>query len=507
MVLVRPCDGPDPPDLARCPWRPVPGPADREHFFAAQARNRRTTWRLTALCLFGVVLMGIPISVVITPLLFTALLLTLDLITLVVPVPDFGLFLAHADHSSATSNISDFWVGILMAIALIGPGALAMALTWIGTRGLFERAGAETLARALGGRPPRMDDLEEQQLSNVVAEMAIAAGVTPPRVMLLDGATANAAALGSSYDDAVVLVSRRMLDELDRDETQGVVAHLVAAIGNGDMRVALSMLSLFRTIALLMTVLGAALGPASRRALMQLMRLGLRRGPGASADEAAKVDELLAAAADLNANDADQGSATKPTTLLDLLRFPLMIAHLAIWMCRLAFMSFVVAPLLALLWRSRRHLADSTAVQLTRNPDGLARALASLSAKGGPIPGASWAAPLFIVGSGPGRTGRPGQTGAKRGILSDDLGLLSFDPPIGGRMHRLRRQGASVDLAFAPSRMSRAAICCLALLVVAVGVALMGCALMVTGIALVIDMLLLTPLLAVVHLVLHGWLR
>jgi len=325
--------------------------------------------------------------------------------------------------------------------------------------------------------------------------------------MLIDGATANAAALGSSYDDAVVLVSRRMLDELDRDETQAVVAHLVAAIGNGDMRVALSMLSLFRTIALLMTVLGAALGPASRRTLMQLMRLALRRGPGARGDEAAGADELLAAAADLNASDADRSSATKRTTLLDLLRFPLMIAQLAIWMSRLAFMSFVVAPLLALLWRSRRHLADSTAVQLTRNPDGLARALASLSAKGGPIPGASWAAPLFIVGPGSGRTGRPGRPGAKSGILGDDLGLLSFDPPIGGRMTRLRRQGASVDLAVAPYRMSPAAICCVTLIVVAVGMALMGCALTVTGIALVIDMLLLTPLLAVMHLVLHGLLR
>jgi len=48
----------------------VPGPADREAFFAAQARNRPTTWRLAALCLMGVALMGIPISAVLTPLLW-----------------------------------------------------------------------------------------------------------------------------------------------------------------------------------------------------------------------------------------------------------------------------------------------------------------------------------------------------------------------------------------------------------------------------------------------------
>jgi hypothetical protein len=49
--------------------------------------------------------------------------------------------------------------------------------------------------------------------------------------MLLDGAVANTAVLGSSHDDAVVLVSRRLLDELDRDETQAVVGHLVGAAG------------------------------------------------------------------------------------------------------------------------------------------------------------------------------------------------------------------------------------------------------------------------------------
>ena len=78
----------------------------------------------------------------------------------------------------------------------------------------------------------------------------------------------------------MVLVSRRLLDELDRDETQAVVAHLIGAVGNGDLRVALSMLSLFRTIALLMTILGATLGPAARRTLVRLMRLALRRVPG-----------------------------------------------------------------------------------------------------------------------------------------------------------------------------------------------------------------------------------
>ena len=55
--------------------------------------------------------------------------------------------------------------------------------------------------------------------------------------MLLDGEVANAAVVGSSPADAVVVVSRRLLDEMDRDETQGVLAHLIASIGNGDLGV------------------------------------------------------------------------------------------------------------------------------------------------------------------------------------------------------------------------------------------------------------------------------
>jgi len=76
---------------------------------------------------------------------------------------------------------------------------------------------------------------------------------------------------------------------------------------------------------------------------------------------------------------------------------------------------------------------------------------------------------------------------------------------MGRRMSRLRRQGASVDLAFVPYRLSAASVGCITLMVVPLGAVLVGCALTVTGIALAMDMLLLTPMLAVVHLVLR-WL-
>ncbi len=488
--------------------QPVPGPSDREHFFAAQARNRRATWRLTALCLLGVVLMGIPMSVVISPIVYAAVIILNDLLNLVVPTPDLYYLLAHIDQNHAMAGPPGAASHLLIAVALVGPGTLVMALAWIGARGLFLRAGPAGIVRALGAREPRAGDLEEQQLVNLVGEMAITAGVQPPRVLLLDGAAANAAAIGSTPQDAVVIVSRRLLGELDRDETQAVIGHLVGAIGNGDLRVALAMLSLFRTLGLVMTGLGATLGPASRRTLARLLRLAVRR-PGAapSEEEIHQVDELLSKTLEMSDGDMDRLSSDKKTTIMDVLRLPFLMAYTAIWMARIAFVSFVVGPLLALVWRARRYLADATAVQLTRNPDGLARALASLATKGGPVPGGRWAAPLFIVGpqataSGPLATVGP----AAGGMAGDEFGLLTFDPPMARRLARLRRQGATVDLAAPAAPTHPLALGCMALLIGPIGIVLIGCALALAGIALAIDMLFLTPVLAVSYLILRQWL-
>jgi Zn-dependent protease with chaperone function len=451
--------------------------------------------------------MGIPISVVISPLVYGALLVGNDLVNLLIPTPDLFYLLAHADPN-ATLRQSSETTGVLgPVLALVVPGMVVMALAWVGTRALFLRAGPEGIIRALGAREPRSGDLEEQQLTNVIAEMAIAAGVKPPRVFLLDGTAANAAAIGSSHEDAAVVVSRRLLDELDRDETQAVVAHLIGAVGNGDLRVALALLSLFRTIGLIMTALGATLGPASRRTLLRLLRLAFRR-PGApvSEEEARQVDQLLSKSVEMDDGDLDRMSAKGKTTILDMIKLPFLMAYAAIWMARIAFMSFVVAPLLALVWRSRRYLADATAVQLTRNPDGLAKGLASLSAKGGIVPGGNWAAPLFIIGpQGSGRS-FAGAGASGGGLMGDEFGVLAFDPPIARRVARLRQQGATVDLAVAPSRTHPATLGCIVLMVVPVGAILIGCALALAGIALAIDMLFLTPVILVLYLVLRRWL-
>jgi len=471
----------------------VPGPADREHFFAAQARNRRAAWRLTALAALGVILMGVPMSAVISPLVYTAVIILNDLVSLVVPAADLLHLLAHVDRPPGASALPDALIGVLLLAGLVIPGSLIMLLAWLGVTTLFLRHGPDALLRSLGAREPRPEDMEERQLQNLVEEMAIAAGVRPPRVRILDGATANAGAVGSGPDDATLIVSRRLLDELDRDQSQGIIAQLLGSVGNGDLRAALAIVSMHHAFGLVMAVLGAPFGPHARQTLMRLVRLGLRRGRPIEAQELDAIDEMLSQSGDMPESDVDP---SKKTTLADVLRLPFLIAYLAFWMARLAFVGFVVGPLLALAWRSRRYLADASAVQLTRNPDGLARGLAALASRGGVIPGGGWAAPLFVIGP---------ERGPASGFRGDDFGIVSFNPPVVSRLARLRRQGAAVEVPKV-RRMHWAAQACAAVAVFLLGTALIGCALGVTGVALAIDLLILTPVLAVTHGVLRYWL-
>ncbi len=101
------------------------------------------------------------------------------------------------------------------------------------------RGGGEPVALQMGGVPVPEDttDLNLRRLRNVVEEIAIASGVPVPKVYVLEHEAAiNAFAAGYSTSDAVVAVTRGALDKLNRDELQGVIAHEFSHILNGDMR-------------------------------------------------------------------------------------------------------------------------------------------------------------------------------------------------------------------------------------------------------------------------------
>ena len=213
---------------------------------------------------------------------------------------------------------------------------LILGGTWLEMSRL--RAGGSAVAQRVGARAvdPATRDALDRRLLNVVEEMAIASGVPVPRVFVMDNeATINAFAAGHSIDDAVVTVTRGTLTRLNRDELQGVVAHEFSHILNGDMKLNL------RLIGVLYGLLIVAL--AGRF----LLEIGGRSRGG---------------------SDRSSGGAI----------MVLFAAGLLLWL--LGYIGVFFGRLIkAGVSRQREYLADASAVQFTRNPDGIGGALRKIA--------------------------------------------------------------------------------------------------------------------------------
>lgn len=187
--------------------------------------------------------------------------------------------------------------------------------------------GGGVVARDLGGRlvDPGTTDPEEHRLINVVEEMSLASGMPVPQMYVMDREEGiNAFAAGFTTSDAVIGVTRGCLRSLSRDELQGVIAHEFSHILNGDMRLNLRLVGWIHGLLLI--------------ALIGRMLMEVRSG------------------------DRDKNSA------------PIALAGLALMAVGWAGVLFA-RMIQAGVSRQREHLADSSAVQFTRNPDGIAGAL------------------------------------------------------------------------------------------------------------------------------------
>jgi len=174
---------------------------------------------------------------------------------------------------------------------------------------------------------------DDPQLFNVVEEIAIAAGVPMPRVYLIDDSAPNAFATGRNPQHAVVAITTGLRSKLNRDELQGVMAHEMGHVRNYDILFAMLMAVMVGVLVMLCDVfLRSVWFGAGRR------RRSSRRGGGG-------------------------GQAI-------LLILALVLAIIAPILARIIQMAMS---------RQREYLADATAVELTRNPDGLAGALAKIS--------------------------------------------------------------------------------------------------------------------------------
>jgi len=180
------------------------------------------------------------------------------------------------------------------------------------------------------------DKLEEKRLLNVVEEMALASGIAVPQVFVMDEqASINAFAAGYSPNEAAIVVTEGALKRLSRDEIQGVVGHEFSHILNGDMRLNIQLLGLIAGIVLI----GSAGG--------FLMRLG---GGG----------------------HGNRGDVR--VVLVGLLLW--LIGSVGVFAGRL---------IKAAVSREREFLADASAVQFTRNPDGIGGALYKIADRGSVI--------------------------------------------------------------------------------------------------------------------------
>lgn len=218
------------------------------------------------------------------------------------------------------------WFGI----ALTTVASIATIVAW--------RRGPERVlwsANAYEVVDPVNDD--ERRLVNVVEEMAIASGISKPRVWIVPDEDPNAFATGRDVTQAHVAVTAGLLTQLDRDELQAVVAHEMGHVKNLDVR--------------LMTLLAALVGAVTLAGdFMARMMRGGGRIRGTSLGGGRR-------------SGGKKGGN------------PVLIVVLVLWV-----LSWLLAPLITRLLalgvsRKREYLADAMSAQFTRNPGALARAL------------------------------------------------------------------------------------------------------------------------------------
>jgi Zn-dependent protease with chaperone function len=277
--------------------------------------------------------------------------------------------------------------------SLAGAGAAGLfALALITCGSLFKVAqlsgGGNVVAENLGGRRvfPDTTDTVERRLLNVVEEMALASGVPAPPVFLLNEEEGiNAFAAGYSPSDAVVAVTRGTAERLSREELQGVVAHEFSHILNGDMRLNIRLIGVLHGI-LLIGLMGRF-----------MLRMASNWGSGGS-------------------NKESKGGAA----YFGLIGLALIV---------LGYLGTLIGNLIkAAVSRQREYLADSSAVQFTRNPGGLAGALKRIGAA--------------IVGS---RLNAPNASEAShmffaQGVWEGFTALTATHPPLDDRIRRLEPQ-------------------------------------------------------------------
>ncbi|MFB3854768.1 MAG: M48 family metalloprotease [Vicinamibacterales bacterium] len=227
------------------------------------------------------------------------------------------------------------------AVALLFGGGSAVSSYFRGDRAILASSGALPFDQMEIERATPEEKFKLRQLENVVEEMRIASGLPRPRLYIVPDPDPNAFATGRDPERASIAVTRGLIDTVNRDELQGVIAHELSHVRNYDIR--------------LMTVVAALVGAIAL--LSDWAGRGLSFGGGRRSS---------------SGKDGGKGSGG------------IGIFVLVAWVASVI-LAPVVAQLLAMLVsRKREYLADASAAEMTRNPLALASALEKIEAAAGP---------------------------------------------------------------------------------------------------------------------------
>lgn len=241
--------------------------------------------------------------------------------------------------------------GPVFGVGMLVIAALAAA---IGSIASYFGGASAVLAMS---RARRIEKKDDPQLFNVVEEMAIAAGVPMPKVYVVDDTAPNAFATGRDPAHGAIAITTGLRQKLTRDELQGVIAHELAHIRNLDIRFAVLMATLVGIVVL----------------MCDMFLRTLRWGPYGGRSHSRR-----------SSRDSGGGAV-----VLVLLVLALVLSLIAPILAKIIEMAFS---------RQREYLADASAVELTRNPLGLAGALQKISADPEVLEVANRAtAPMYFV--------------------------------------------------------------------------------------------------------------
>ena len=250
----------------------------------------------------------------------------------------------HPGFLNWLTTAEAFWSAAI-TLAVIGGGSL-----WRLSE--LAKGGGQRVAEMMGGTALEALEQDDQtrQLVRVVEEMAVAAGVPRPGIYVLTHEQGlNAFAAGNDTDDAVIAVTRGLVDTLDRDELQGVMAHEMSHILNADTRINMRLLAVMAGI----TMIGQ-LG-------LWFWRLMLYNAVTPRHNEHSGIGAL----GSIGARSGRSGLAGLIIAAVVAFFF-ILIGWIGV---------FIARVIKAAVSRRREFLADAAAVQFTRNPDGIAAAL------------------------------------------------------------------------------------------------------------------------------------